>query len=139
MPEAHADPAVRAEVVAAVQATFDAMRTHDVEGLRALVMPGAIIVPLTTKDGAERNGLVSDEQFIAGTAGDGPEIDERMVGEPQVRVDGRLATVWAPYEVYVDGERLHCGVDAFQLAHIDGRWQVTAITYTADPGRCPGE
>ena len=138
-PASNPDPADRAEVIAAVQGTFDAMRTHDVEALRALVMPGAIIVPVRAKDGVVTAGLVTDEQFIAGTAGDGPSIDERLLGEPEVRVDGPLATVWAPYEVYVDGARIHCGVDAIQLAQLDGHWRITAITYTADPDGCPDE
>jgi hypothetical protein len=114
---------------------FTAMRTHDVETLRSTVMEGATIVRVGEgDDGKVRHGLVSDADFIAGTAGDsGMEIDEHFTSTPAVRIDGPIAALWGPYEVYVDGERKHCGVDAVQLAQLDGRWRVTAIVYTARP------
>lgn len=114
---------------------FTAMRTHDVEGLRAAVMEGASIVRVGTDDqGQTRHGIVSDADFVDGTAGDtGMEIDERFTSTPAVRIDGPMASLWGPYEVYVDGERKHCGVDAVQLAHLDGSWRVASIVYTARP------
>lgn len=128
-PPEHAEaPQVRATV----DATFAAMRDHDVKALRALVAPGAIIVRIADgPDGPAAHTIVSDQDFIDGTAGDTRvTIDERVLEPAAVRVEGDVATAWAPYDVRVDGERHHCGIDAIQLARLAGGWRITAITYT---------
>lgn len=121
------------EVIDAVDGMFAAMKSHDQEDLRARVMEGAQIVRVgTAEDGSVRHSIVKDADFVVGTAGDDSvEIDERFTATPQVQIDGPIASLWGPYEVFVDGERKHCGVDIVQLARLDGRWRVTAITYTA--------
>jgi hypothetical protein len=130
-PEAHR------KVIAAVDAMFSAMREHDEVGLRSLVAEGAIIVRLGRNEAGENtHAVIPAEAFIAGTAGGEAVIDERFVATPEVRIDGEMATLWGVYDVRVDGEFKHCGVDAVQLAHLEGRWQVTAITYTAHSDRC---
>ncbi len=123
------------EAIAAVEGMFAAMRGHDVPGLRAIVMPGANIVRVGTDDGGRvRHLIVSDEDFVRGTAGDASvEIDERFTTTPTVHVDGALASVWGPYQVSVDGEVKHCGVNAVQLARLEGRWTVTGVTYNVRP------
>lgn len=129
-------PAVEAEaVIAAVDAVFAAMREHDVEALRERMIEGAVIVAVHEQEGVPGpHRLISAEEFIAGTAGDlSITIDERFTSTPQVRVERGVASLWGPYEVFVDGERRHCGVDTVQLVLADGAWRVTAITYCAHP------
>jgi hypothetical protein len=65
------------------------------------------------------------------------ELRERL-WEPQVHVDGAIATLWAPYDFHL-GERFsHCGHDAFQLARGDRGWYVTGLTYTVRTAGCTG-
>lgn len=121
----------------AVQSMFDAMRRHEVERLRKLVLPGAQIVrAMVGTDGELESAFVSDADFVQGTAGSEPTIDERWIGEPEVRVEGALASVWGAYEVWVDGEYQHCGVDAIHLVRAKGAWQVASVTYTATQKGC---
>lgn len=136
--QAQADHPEAGDVRAAVDATFAAMKAHDADALRALVAPGAIIVRVAkAEDGTVRHAVVPDQAFIDGTAGDDRvEIDERFLEPAAVRVDGDIATAWGRYDVRIDGEVHHCGIDAVALARLDGRWQITAITYTAVP--CDG-
>jgi len=47
-----------------------------------------------------------------------------------VRIDGPVATLWAPYDFYRGIEFSHCGTDAFQLAKTPDGWKVTLISYT---------
>ncbi|EDM77634.1 hypothetical protein PPSIR1_03078 [Plesiocystis pacifica SIR-1] len=128
------------EVVTTVERMFAAMREHDVPTLEALVADGAVIVRVGRGEAGEvRHQVVPREAFIAGTAGDGPVIDERFTAPPKVRIDGPMATLWGEYDVRVDGEFRHCGVDAVQLARLEGRWRVTALTYTEHRSGCPGQ
>lgn len=120
-----------------VQAMFDAMRSHDVEGLRALVLPGAQIVRAQRAPGGELlTAVVSDTDFVQGTAGSEATIDERWIGTPQARVEGPMASVWGRYEVWVDGEYQHCGIDAVHLVEAAAGWQVASVTYTAGEEGC---
>ena len=132
-----APPEEHAAIVATVDGMFTAMRERDAETLRSLVAEGAIIVRLGKDDtGAVRHAVIPAEAFIEGTAGGKEVIDERFTSEPVVQYDGEMATLWGEYEVRVDGRFVHCGVDAVQLAKLDGRWQVTAITYTGRKEGC---
>ena len=120
-------------VIAAVDAVFAAMREHQVEALRARILPDAIIVATQAREGAPSTSrTISAEDFIAGTAGDpSVTLDERFTQTPLVRVDGSVASLWGPYELFVEGERHHCGVDVVQLVREGSDWRVSAITYSA--------
>jgi len=52
-----------------------------------------------------------------------------------VQVDGTMANVWTPYEFWLDGKFLHCGVNSFQLFKDDGQWK---IIYLIDTRRKKG-
>ncbi|MDG0974713.1 MAG: hypothetical protein P8O07_11200 [Crocinitomicaceae bacterium] len=36
----------------------------------------------------------------------------------KVRSDGKIAQVWAPYEVWINGEKSHSGVNSFVLVQV---------------------
>ena len=130
--------AAEREVVATVDRMFAAMRTRDTAALRALLAPDLVIVSARVVD----TGTVVRRQraadFLRSVATCRDELRERM-WDPEVRVDGGIATLWAPYDFHV-GERFsHCGHDAFQLARAGGpggAWVVTALTYTVRPAPC---
>lgn len=52
-----------------------------------------------------------------------------------VQVDGTMANVWTPYEFWLDGKFLHCGVNSFQLFKDNGTWK---IIYLIDTRRKEG-
>ena len=61
---------------------------------------------------------------------------ERM-WNPEVRIDGDLATLWAPYDLHYGGEFSHCGIDAFQLVRgEDRRWRIVSVAYTRRTTGC---
>ncbi|MFN0099543.1 MAG: hypothetical protein ACKVS7_12770 [Gemmatimonadaceae bacterium] len=70
------------------------------------------------------------ESQVAGT------LSERGF-DAQVRVSGPLATVWVPYDLYLNGQWSHCGVDAFTLLKIDGRWRIATLVWSVEqPPAC---
>jgi hypothetical protein len=82
-------------------------------------------------------GLVTTpvEDFVATIGRIDRSIDEPLF-DVEVRIDGPLATVWAEYDVYVDGEFSHCGVDAFQLANLGDGWKILNIADTRRTEGC---
>jgi hypothetical protein len=50
-----------------------------------------------------------------------------------------LATVWLPYDLYVDGAWSHCGVDVFSLLRVDDEWKILTMGWTVEqPPACDG-
>lgn len=121
----------RSAIVLAAGALFQAMHDGDTTALRTLLHPRAQVVSVSDAGIAVR---AADEWIRALTASP-DELIERM-WDPQVRIDGGLATLWAPYDFHL-GERFsHCGYDAFQFVREDGEWKMIAVTFTRRTAGC---
>jgi hypothetical protein len=57
--------------------------------------------------------------------------------EPVVHLQGPIATLWAPYDFYIDGQRSHCGIDTVTLLRAAQGWQIAALVYTVQRTGCP--
>lgn len=123
----------REEVIATVQRTFDAMAAHDAATLEALFLKDARVVSI--RETGETN-TVSGADFAGRIGQATAKLLERM-WEPQVRVAGRLASLWAPYDFHRDGKRTHCGVDHVDLVKTKAGWRIAAIVYTVQVTGCP--
>jgi hypothetical protein len=55
---------------------------------------------------------------------------------PEVRIDGNMATLWAPYDFHLGRRLSHCGMDAFQFVREGGAWKLIAVTFTARTEGC---
>jgi Putative lumazine-binding len=61
--------------------------------------------------------------------------DERIVfGD--IKIDGPLASVWAPYKFYLGATFSHCCVNFFQLSKTEGGWKIIHISYTTRKDKC---
>jgi ketosteroid isomerase-like protein len=126
---------VERDVVAAVQKLFDAMRTADTAAVRAAFHPDARLFVPGEANGRTtlRNSTVSDFVNAVGAARE--RFDERF-RDPEVRVDGALASVWTYYDFRRGEQFSHCGIDAFQLARTDAGWKILQIAYTVRQQDC---
>ena len=59
-----------------------------------------------------------------------PYVIAKRMWDPEVRIDGPVATLWTAYAFYCGLEFSHCGTDAFQLAKTPDGWKVAAVSYT---------
>lgn len=115
--------------VALERADTDAMRTMvEEETILTSLRPGEDDLPQTrasTRD-AWLEGLEDLEGVIV-----------ELYWSPQVRISPvGLAHAWVPYVVEANGERVHCGVDAFTLIQREGGWRITGLYDTRDPDGC---
>lgn len=61
--------------------------------------------------------------------------DERIVFE-SILIDGPMATVWTPYEFYYNHKFLHCGVNHFVMARLNGEWKIHFLIDTRRKQGC---
>ncbi len=113
-------------VIAAAQALFDAMEALDPEAFRDSMVPEGFLLAV----GFETIRRTTRDDFAARIADQTRPMIERM-RDPEVRIDGPVATLWAPYDFYSAVEFSHCGTDAFQLAKTPEGWKVIMVSYTA--------
>ncbi len=125
----------QAEVVAVADEAFRRISADDSAGLAALMIPEAMIyVGVQEEDGSYRTVSRTYEE----TRDRAIEVDlEERGWDPTVLVSGTIAVVWYPYDIYVDGEWSHCGVDIFNMIRTDDGWRIAVLQYNVQqPPEC---
>jgi hypothetical protein len=121
-----------AQALAVAHAALAAITVEDPVGLTDLMMEGAVMVAMSANGGPPRVSTRAQARERPMT----PDFMERG-WDGRVEVSGTLATVWLPYDFYIDGEWSHCGVDLFTMIRTDGEWLIASLTYTVEqPPNC---
>src|SRR5688572_23586355 len=102
-----ANPA-HASVVRAVEDLFAGMRARDTTALRRLLTPEADFTSAVYDQVRTVIRAQSVEAFIASIARPGPVLVERM-WDPEVPIDGDIASLWATYDFHTGQIFSHCG------------------------------
>ncbi|HEX4682803.1 MAG TPA: nuclear transport factor 2 family protein [Gemmatimonadaceae bacterium] len=133
----------RDAIIATVQKVFDAMRTRDTSLLSQAFDTSARLVGVGNRGGAPTMTLTAPSRFGASIAGaPAGDVWNERIYDPEVRIDGTVAQVWAYYTFHRNATFSHCGVDAFMLAKVGGSWKITQLsdsrrtegcTHTASP------
>jgi len=122
-------------VVARVQEFFDAMTARDTEAMRELLTDDGILYGY--REGPDGLQVIrpTHRQYIDGLGAGTSRMIERF-WEPTVLLHGRMAVVWAPYDLFVDGAFSHCGIDSFSLLKTDSGWTITGIVFSMEAEGC---
>jgi hypothetical protein len=95
-------------VLKTVQVFFDTMAAKDVDGARAILQPQGRFSAMRMRDGKPDVHTFSNEEYLADLQASKPKMRER-IWNPDVRINGLIATVWAQYDFWIDGKLSHCG------------------------------
>lgn len=100
---------------------------EDSAGLAALMIPEAMVyIGSENDDGSYR---VSTRTYES-TRDRSFEVDLVERGwDPTVMVSGTIGIVWYPYDIYVDGEWSHCGIDIFNMIRTNDGWRIAAMQF----------
>ena len=121
----------RDAVLKAVQTFFDTMTARDVEGARKIMTPeGRFYAMEMRKPDSAPQSFTGEEYF--GRLQKGKQTSRERIWNPEVRVHGSIATVWAPYDFWNDGKFSHCGVDAFDLIKTPEGWKISGGSFTME-------
>jgi hypothetical protein len=125
----------RAEVIDIVQAFFDAMTARNIDAMGSMLTPDGIFYGYREGPDELMIDRTTHQAFIEGFAEGDRKIVERF-WDPQVLLHGRMAAVWTPYDLYVDGEFRHCGIDNFNLLKTDEGWKITGVVFSMESYNC---
>lgn len=121
----------------AINTLFDGMRKGDSTMLRLVFAKKIVLQSISNKaDGTAVLAVEKVDDFVkaVGTPHKGT-WDERVTFDV-IKIDGDLASVWAPYKFYLDDKFSHCGVDVFQLMKTATGWKIIYIVDTRRTGNC---
>ena len=123
-------------VLKTVQAFFDTMSARDVEGARAILQPQGRFHAMRIRDGKPDVRAFSNEEYFADLQASKQKMRER-IWNPEVKVNGLIATLWAPYDFWLDGKYSHCGVDQFDFIKTEEGWKIAGGVYSIESQCAP--
>jgi len=125
----------RAEIVDMVQGFFDAMTDRNVEGMRSMLTPEGVFYGYRESPEGLQIMRPTHQQYLEGLAEGDRRVIERF-WDPQVLLHNRMAVVWTPYDLYVDGNFSHCGIDSFSFLKTDAGWKIAGIVFSMETDDC---
>ena len=124
----HAQDADRAAILATVQKVFDAMRTRDTALLTRRSTAPRGWSGVSTPWPSPAVSLTAPSQFGAAIAkAPAGDVWNERIFDPEVKIDGTVAQVWAYYTFHRNATFSHCGVDAFMLVKVGTAWKITQL------------
>jgi hypothetical protein len=129
------DPAEEEAVLETIQRFFDSMADRDPVAALEVMIPEGRFFSLREENGEMAARTFTNQEFAEGLETQEQDLLERF-WKPEVRIRGGIATVWAPYDFYLDGEFHHCGIDAFDLLNDGNGWKITGGVYTVETSGC---
>jgi len=121
--------------IAVADSALASITRGDMTGLTDLMLPEAVMFPTGKRsDGVTGYRIrTRAEQRAAPVT---RKVTERGF-RPEARVNGPVAMVWYPYDLYLDGQWSHCGVDVFTLIRADGQWRISTMSWSVEqPPAC---
>lgn len=121
---------------AAVERLFEGMRTADPDLVRSVLAADARFALLDEREGPRRVRAQPVDGWVGAIGASGGSWDEQIY-DLDVKVDGMMASIWAPYTFYLNGEISHCGINSIELLFDAGGWKITQISDTRRSENCP--
>ena len=114
----------------AVNEFFNALNSKNAEQLSALMADDLKLHSLNI--GGEIKLSTTDKEAFIKSIGSIPAevtIEERIFDLESMENE-QIASVWVPYEFYVNDNFSHKGVNVFTMVKIDKQWKITSISDT---------
>jgi preprotein translocase subunit YajC len=121
-----------------INTMFDAMRKGDSTMLRSTFHKNIVFEGISNKkDGTVALDIDNPNDFIKMVGTPHKEIYDEQITFNDIKIDGDMASVWAPYKFYLGKTFSHCGVDVFTLMRTPAGWKIIYVVDTRRKGNCP--
>lgn len=127
------------EIMKVVNNVFEAMRTNDSTLLKACFVEEPTTFTVSRKDGKTNFVGGNFQGFISAVGRPKEEMWNEPIWNEKIEIDDDLSSVWVDYAFYrgKDGDQFsHCGVDAFHLVKLDGKWKIFHLVDTRRKEGC---
>ncbi len=116
---------------------FDAMRAGDGEKVASLFVDDAIL-QRAGKDRDGNPGLSKSPAsgFAEAVGKPHDEVWDERVWDIDIKVDGRLASVWMSFAFYLGDSFRHCGVNSMQMFKSADGWKIIYLADTSRQSAC---
>lgn len=125
-----------AAIKAVIIQLFDGMRMADSTMAASAFAPNALLAGIGTQADPNAISHTPAEVFVRNVTRPRADVLDERTDEMEIRIDDRLATAWVPYSFYIGENFSHCGVNAIQLAKLDGNWKITYVMDTRRKDNC---
>jgi hypothetical protein len=120
-----------------INTLFDAMRKGDSTLLKSVFSKDMILQSVSTsKEGKSVISTDSANDFAKAIGTPHTGIYDERITYGDIKIDGDLASVWAPYKFYLGDIFSHCGVDVFSLMKTATGWKIIYIVDTRRKDNC---
>jgi ketosteroid isomerase-like protein len=120
-----------------VNTMFDAMRKGDSTLLKSTFAKEMVLQSVSTnKEGKAAISTDSANDFAKAIGTPHAQVYDERIVFGDIKIDGDLASVWAPYKFYLGDKFSHCGVDVFQLMKTTEGWKIIYIVDTRRKDNC---
>lgn len=124
----------RTQLLALADSALAAITRGDWVGFTDLMIPEAVLFPTRDVNGAPT--YLARSREAQRTAPNTAKITERGY-DGEARIAGRTATVWLPYDLYVNDTWSHCGVDTFLMVQTPAGWRIASMAWSVEqPPAC---
>ncbi|MEZ4701137.1 MAG: nuclear transport factor 2 family protein [Rhodothermales bacterium] len=123
-------------VMAVIHRLFDGMRAGDGDVVRNVFTADALMHSVVVRDGVTSLRPGSAAEFANAVGQPHDKVWDERIWDPQVHVDGHLATAWTPYAFYLGGQFSHCGANSFQLMKGSEGWKIVYIVDSRRQADC---
>ena len=125
----------RESALGAVETFFEAMAGNDWELASSIMIDDAVLYGYRIEAGRVVLGRTTVAEYLQSMSGRDDRLLER-IWDVEVLEQDRLATVWAPYDFYLNGEFHHCGTNSFSLIRDEGGWRIAGVVYSMLTDTC---
>ncbi len=120
-----------------INTMFDAMRKGDSTLLKSVFAKEMVLQSVSTnKEGKTVISTDSSNDFAKAIGTPHTQVYDERITYGDIKIDGDLASVWAPYKFYLGDKFNHCGVDVFSLMKTDSGWKIIYIVDTRRKDNC---
>lgn len=121
-------------VLTVVTNFFDALEKQDTVAFRKVSLHESVYYSIRDVENSIRIATQTPSKFAIK-----PDriITERMKDTGViVHIDQRIASVWAPYDLWINKVFSHCGVDVFTLLKTEDGWKISSLSYSVVKEGC---
>ena len=108
---------------------FDGFHKKDTVKMRSVMVKSmSMYTAYKSKNDGDKVSYFNGAGFLKMVASreEGVVWEEKLL-DYKINIDGNLASVWTPYQFYLNGDLSHCGANLFTLVATTDGWKIMSI------------